>query len=89
MTVAEHDLLGALAVSFDAVRVDRRIHAVLGALEERPELANAVARSRLTLTDFLRSWCDNEVPSKERMTEWVLDWIERRNDQPNEGAMDR
>ena len=83
------DLMEALIVSFDDARVERRIHQVLSALEERPGYANAVARSRLTLTDFLRSWCDLEVPTKERMTEWAIDWIDRRSDQPNEGAMDR
>ena len=83
------DLMEALIVSFDDARVERRIHQVLSALEERPGHANAVARSRLTLTDFLRSWCDLEVPTKERMTEWAVDWIDRRSDQPNEGAMDR
>lgn len=83
------DLMEALIVSIDDARVERRIHQVLNALEEQPAYANAVARSRLTLTDFLRSWCDLEVPTKERLTEWAVDWIDRRSDQPNEGAMDR
>lgn len=82
------DLMEALILSIDDALVDRRIHRVLSALEGRPAHANAVARSRLTLTEFLRSWCHpGPVPTKERLTEWAIDWIERRNDQPNEGAM--
>lgn len=83
------DIVEALVRSIDPVLIDSRIHRVLNTLEARPEYANAVARSRATLTEFLRSWCDLAVPAREQLTEWALDWIERRNDLPTEGAMDR
>lgn len=69
--------------------VERRIQRVLDELSDRPEYASAVNRSRLTLTDFLRSWSEGAVPSRERMTTWALDWIERRTDRTIEGEQNR
>lgn len=78
------ELMDAVIVSFEDARVDRRIGQVLDRLGDVPEYTHAVARSRRALTEFLRSWCGTGVPSRDRLTEWALDWLERRND-INEG----